>query len=263
MTLLKKPQLPMKTTTVSFLVAAMLLPAICLAEPQGPPKVPAPGDKGGPDRPDREFFELWKAVDVDNDGAISKAEFDSMARIQKLPDEKRANLFTRLDKDNDGNLSREELLRFGKPHDGQPMKRLWELDSDKSGGINFDEFKAGQLMKKLPPEKQQAVFNRLDTDGDGLITPKDRPENPYKRQDGKLGMNRPEGKGADHGDLSWQFNRKLDVNGDGSLSFSEFREGSSLKDLSEDEQEDRFERLDRNDDQKISPEDFQPPSPSD
>jgi Ca2+-binding EF-hand superfamily protein len=105
-----------------------------------------------------------------------------MPRIANLPVEKRAEIFSRLDKDNDGSLSRKELGRFGRPHDDHPMKRLWELDADKSGGISFDEFKSGQIFQKLPAEKQARIFKRLDTDGDGFITPKDRPEPPFKRR---------------------------------------------------------------------------------
>lgn len=256
----------MKTIPVSFLVVGMLLPAVCLAQPQDPPMDPPKGpphdEKGGPPRPDRAFFEAWKAADTDHDGFISKAEFDVMPRIQKLPEEKRGNLFTRLDKDNDGKLSREELVHFAK-RDGQPdgpMKRLWELDSDKSGGISLEEFKSGQLFKKLPEDKQQEVFSRLDTDGDGVITPKDRPEPPFKR-DGKPRPNRPDGPPSEDEGGPGRISRKLDVNGDGSLSFEEFRAGAAVKNLTEDEQEDRFELLDRNSDKKISPEDFPPPPP--
>ncbi len=231
-----------------------------------PPNEPRHHEKGGVPRPDKAFFEAWKAADTDHDGGISKAEFDAMPRIQKLPEEKRGSLFTRLDKDNNGKLSREELVRFGKSRDGQPdqpMKRLWELDSDKNGGISLEEFKAGQLFMKLPPEKQQAVFSRLDTDGDGVITPKDRPEPPFKRPDGKQRTNRPDGSPPENDGGPGQINRKLDVDGDGSLSFEEFRAGPAVKSLTEDEQEDRFELLDRNSDQKISPEDFpSPPTPS-
>jgi Ca2+-binding EF-hand superfamily protein len=188
-----------------------------------------------------------------------------MPRVQKLPDEKRDQLFTRLDKDQDGRLSRAELVRFGKPREGQPeppMKRLWELDSDQSGGISFEELKAGPLFMKLPPEKQQAVFDRLDTDGDGVITPKDRPEPPFKRPDGKPRPHRPGAPPPGDGGAPGQINRKLDVNGDGSLSFEEFRAGPAVKDLSEDEQEDRFELLDTNGDQKLSPEDLPPAPPA-
>jgi Ca2+-binding EF-hand superfamily protein len=242
----------MKTIPVSFLVAGMLLPAVCLAQPPEPPKGP-PADEKGERRGPPRSMEAWKLADSDHDGFISKAEFDAMPRIMNLPEEKRENLFKRLDKDADGKLSREELAPLGKPRDGKdaPMKRLWELDSDKSGGISFEEFKAGQLFMKLPPEKQQEVFHRLDTDGDGVITPKDKPEPPFKHP------NRPED-GGERG----QINRKLDLDGDGALSFEEFRKGGAVKNLTEDEQKDRFELIDRNKDHKISPEDFPaPPSP--
>lgn len=259
----------MKTTPVSFLLAGMLLlPAPCHAESQPsankPPKGPPGAERNGIHRQERAFFEMWKAADADLDGFISKTEFDSMPRIQKLPGEKRDQIFSRLDKDLDSKLSREELVRFGKPRDGQPeapMKRLWELDSDKSGGVSFEEFKAGELLMKLPPEKQQEVFDRLDTDGDGMITPKDRPEPHFKRPDSKQRPHRPDGPPPENEAGPGQMNRKLDVNGDGSLSFEEFRAGPAVKSLTEDEQEERFELLDRNGDQKISPEDFTPPSP--
>ena len=247
------PQTLMKTIPVSFLAAGMLLPVVCLAQaPLNPPENRKEGKHGG----DRSFYEAWKLADANHDESISKEEFDMMPRLQKLPEEKREMLFSRMDKDSDGKVSREELAKMGKSHDGKPdppAQRLWELDADKSGGISLEEFKVGPLFKKLSPEKQQKVFARLDTDSDGVITPKDKPEPPPRRPEGKP---RPE-----NGERPEPINRKLDVNGDGSLSFDEFRAGPAMKNLSEDEQEDRFERLDRNGDQKLSPEDFPPPPP--
>lgn len=244
----------MKTIPVSFLVAGMLLPAACLAQPAEPPTAPPAEKEGQPGDHKRPFQQAWKAADTDGDGFISATEFSAMPRIQNLPEEKRANIFKRLDKNDDGKLGPEELNRMGgKGHDkhDQPMKRLWELDADKSGGISFEEFKAGQLFKKLPPEKQDGIFHRLDTDNDGLITPKDRPQQRFKRP--KKADGGPHEKGPD------KINRKLDTNADGALSFEEFRLGPAVKHLTEDEQEDRFEILDRNRDLKLSPEDFPAP----
>ena len=240
----------MKTIPVSFLVAGMLLPALCLAQPQEPQEPPV-GEKNPRRGPPRPVVEAWKAADADHDGFISKDEFAAMPRVLNLPEDKRDNLFKRLDKDADGKLSRDELGRLGKARDGQgpPMKRLWELDSDISGGVSFEEFKKGPVFMKLPADRQVAMFHRLDTDGDGVITPKDRPQPPpFERPDG--GRSAPD-----------KINRKLDLNGDGALSFEEFRAGPAVKDLTEDEQEARFQALDRNGDLKISPEDFPPPPP--
>lgn len=224
-----------------------------------------PGSKKGDRRAYvRPFIEAWKIADADRDGFISNEEFDLLERIQNLPADKRRHLFKRLDKNADDKLSREELGRLGKPHDGppdQPFKQLWELDTDRSGGVSLEEFKAGQLVKKLPLDKQEAVFKRLDTNGDGVITPQDRPEPRNKKPEGKGRPPGPEGKRPDKTAGPEQINRKLDLDGDGALSFEEFRVGASVRNLTEDEQEDRFELLDRNGDQKISPEDFPPPPP--
>ena len=199
------------------------------------------------------FADAWKVADKDTDGSISLAEFAAMERVKSLPEANRAKLFERLDKNGDAKLSREEIHRGAeRRHDGQrpPMKRLWELDADQSGGISLEEFKAGQVFKKLAPEKQGVVFKRLDTNGDGMITPKDRPLKPGKRGEGS-----PEQR-------PYRISDKLDLNRDGALSFEEFRAGPAVRDLTEDAQETRFERLDRNKDQRISPTDFYPAPPT-
>ena len=176
----------MKAIPVSLIVAAgIMAPVVSLAQTEGGrPGSPPPTDGGSGKRgPQRPFAEAWQAADKDHDGFISKEEFDAMPRIQNLPEEKRLHLFQRLDKDADGKLSREELGRMARPHgdQGPPMQRLWELDTDKSGGISLEEFKASPLFKKLPPEKQDELFHRLDTNHDGMISPKDRPEPPFNR----------------------------------------------------------------------------------
>ncbi len=256
----------MKTISVSLLVTGMLLPAVCLAQPPAPPKDPPPGKKRERREMERPFGEGLRAADSNHDGFISKEEFAAMPRIANLPEEKRANLFKRLDKNEDDLLGRDELDQMGKPRDGDvpPMARLWELDTDKSAGISFEEFKGGRFFMKLPPDKQDAVFKRLDTDKDGIITPKDRPEPAFKRPDGREHRKGPDGKHPARKNDSGKpesINARLDLNGDGALSFEEFRVGPEVKDLSEDEQEERFELLDRNGDLKISPQDSPPPPP--
>ena len=236
----------MKTVPVSLIAAGLMAPALSFAQapatPQSPP--PASGsDKPGPPRP---ILEAWHAADTNHDGFISREEFDAMPRIQHLSPEKRQHLFERLDKHGDGKISLADLAHMGRPHDDQkpPMQWLWALDTDHSGGVSFEEFKAGQFIKKLPPEKQLELFRRLDTNHDGLITPADRPEPPFKHEGGK-----PEGG-------RMEFFRFLDKNHDGVLSFEEFCAMPAIKDLSAEEQKSRFDALDRNHDGHLTPEEF-------
>lgn len=272
---LKQTQLLMKKFPFSLIAAGILVPGSLIAQapdhdsaPVGSRETPARDGMGKRDMV-RQFLEMWKSVDLDQDGFISNKEFGELPRLKNLPEEKRENLFKRLDNDKDGKLSREELGKMARPQNGQgsPMPRLWELDVDKSGGVSMEEFKAGGLFGKLPPEKQDGIFRRLDTDRDGVITPKDKPEHPHKRDGenphpGRPGVERPDGSrdGMRDGPRMEprQMIRQRDKDGDGALSFEEFRAGPMIKDLDEDAQEGRFEEMDRNHDQKISAEDFDP-----
>lgn len=255
----------MKTIPVSLVFAGSLMGAMALpAPPEGPDGSPVPVSRpeGGPgkrregppegegagrpgqDEKRRWRGDFWKRADANGDGFVSKEEFFALPRIDKLPDEKRDKIFERLDKDKDGKISKEELGSFG---EGPPrVPRLPELDVDKSGGVSFEEFKASEFVQKLPPEKQEELFKRLDRDGDGQITPKDHPEPP----------NRPEGEGGPEGMGPRQLLKRLDADGDGAVTFEEFKKAPFADKLGEDALEDRFEKLDRNHDKKITAEDI-------
>jgi len=251
----------MKTIPVSLVLAGSMLTAWALP---APPDAPAAGDppmaaekRPGPPDGERRFKrqgpDFFKRADKDGDGFVSKEEFFALERIAKLPEEKRMKLFERFDKDGDGKLSKEELTKFG---DGPPngFPRLAELDVDHSGGVSFEEFKASEFVKKLPPEGQEELFKRLDRDGDGQITPKDRPAEPPHRE-GRDG----EGGGGPDGGLR-QILRTLDANGDGAVTFEEFQKAPYAEKIGEDALEKRFEKLDRNGDKKLTAEDL-PPKP--
>jgi len=250
----------MKTIPVSLVFASTLLGAWADPAPTEGPTPPAAGEThpappaGEPHRGGggnkRASAEFWKRADTNGDGFVSKEEFFALPRIAKLPEEKRLKLFERLDKDGDGKLSKEELVKMGEGGPPLGFPRLAELDTDHSGGVSFEEFKAAEFVKKLPPDQQEALFKRLDRDGDGQITPKDRPaEQPHHENEG--GENGP-GMGLR------QILRTLDANGDGAVTFEEFQKAPFAERMGEDALEKRFEKLDRNGDKKLTIDDAKP-----
>ncbi|MFU8893366.1 MAG: EF-hand domain-containing protein [Luteolibacter sp.] len=232
----------MKTITVSRILAGCLFAPIAI-HAQSEPRPP---------RGERPSFEaMWKKYDADGDGFLSIDEFKSMPRISRLPEDQPLRIFNRLDKNQDGKISREELRQMRQAHPGERpargMRRLMELDADGSGGVSLEEFRAAEMFAKLPPERVEALFRRLDADGDGQITPKDRPELPPMFHQGQRGE-RP--------NTHRRLFQQLDPEKSGSLDFDQFRKLRGISAMDEDEQEKWFLRLDANGDRKLSFEEF-------
>lgn len=216
------------------------------AGPGRPPGPPGPREGGrGPSGPPP--LEVWKKADVDGSGGISAAEFAGMERPGKLPDEVREKIFARLDKDDSGEIERREWP-VDKRGDGR-FQRMRELDKDGSGGVSLDEFRQSSWVARMPEERQRALFQRMDTNGDGQLDRSDRPE---RRRRGP----RDERKGGPGEGFG-----QLDRNDDGFVDFEEFRRSPRVRGLDEDAQEDRFEALDRNGDLKLDRGELQPAPP--
>lgn len=125
--------------------------------------------------------EMFKRMDKDNDGIITKEEFFASPRLERLPEEKRDKLFSRLDSDGDGSVSREEIREMRKDAEDRAKREFRSLDKDGNGGLSFEEFSEGKFLSKLPEEKRRQIFERMDTDGSGEITAEDKPKGPPRR----------------------------------------------------------------------------------
>jgi Ca2+-binding EF-hand superfamily protein len=214
-------------------------------QPRRDGKGGAPDGRGGGERSFGHFFET---ADSNGDGAVSRDEFVALERISKIPSEKQDEIFSRFDKNGDGKIQPGEMRPGRGPGDGKhQMPRLHELDANKDGKVSFEEFGKGPLAKRMPQERLKLLFGRLDTNGDGSISPEDRPK----------GRGGPRDRRPMHHDRQKMI-ENLDKNGDKSLSFEEFRQAPWLKEKGEDEQEDAFEALDRNDNLMIDQSDLSP-----
>jgi hypothetical protein len=101
--------------------------------------------------------------------------------MERLPAEQREAIFGRLDRNGDAFLGPEEIRAMRRDNERRMKEGFRKLDTDKSGGLSFDEFSKGELFGKLPEEKRRQIFTRMDTDGNGEINRADKPKGPPSR----------------------------------------------------------------------------------
>lgn len=139
-----------------------------------------------PERPEQPRPEPLQALiqrfDTDGDGRLSWDEFKASpagARGEQA--------FQRLDRNGDGFITPDEFrLREQPPPQDRPerpvrpqppeppaprppIQLFRKLDTDNSGTLTFDEFKA-VAGNNADADKVEARFQRLDSDGDGVLT---------------------------------------------------------------------------------------------
>ncbi len=145
----------MKAKLVGCLFVTLLLGVTCYALAQ-PPQCPQPGM-------------LFERLDSDQDGMISRAEFEQSA-LQR------------------------QAYRRGAPNKNNPQERLKKADANEDGVVSKAEFE--EAFPKAPEKR----FMQLDTNKDGVLTKADRPRAPQgmqggKGRDGRQGPSAKQGKG--------------------------------------------------------------------
>lgn len=135
--------------------------SISAALAQAPPAKPNPEQR-------------FQHMDKNKDSKISSEEFFSMPRLSKVPQERQGTMFQKLDQDQDGYLNRSELSSQTSKMRENWKNRLIKLDTDKNGGLSFEEFKQGERVSKLPEEQQRKLFQFMDKNADGQISKQDR-----------------------------------------------------------------------------------------
>jgi len=113
-----------------------------------------PMGRGGP------VMEKIREADKDQNGKVTFEELSAV--MPGLTQEQ----FKQFDRNGDGVLSAED-------RSPGPMRELFEkADTDKSGTVTFEELKAAK------PDVTQEQFKQWDRNGDGVLSPADRPAGP-------------------------------------------------------------------------------------
>ncbi len=143
--------------------------------------------RSGQDQVRRQMLTELLSSDRDGDGAVT---YEELAKAKPgFPE----STFRRLDADRDGRLTRSDLERPGR-REGRPrppaegdragrteerrrlMERLTNSDANGDGRITFEEARQGI------PGFSEERFRRMDRNGDGVLTPMDRPQRPSPPQ---------------------------------------------------------------------------------
>jgi calcium-dependent protein kinase len=112
---------------------------------------------------------------------VAAASYIGSQLISKTEKEKLGKIFKALDANGDGKLSKDEIMNgyeehFGKLLNEDEVEQLFEeVDTDKSGFIDYSEFIAATMnsKKNMSEDKLTAAFKIFDTDGSGTISPEE------------------------------------------------------------------------------------------
>jgi hypothetical protein len=120
----------------------------------------------------------FNSADTNNDGILSQAELaaaEARAQQERLAAARgrMGTAFDKLDTNHDGTLSKAEFMAATRPPDAAPdgATVLTQLDKNRDSRVSVDEYEARML----------SLFDRLDTNHDGVLSPAERQARQPKR----------------------------------------------------------------------------------
>jgi Ca2+-binding EF-hand superfamily protein len=156
------------------------------------------------------YQSLFKKVDSDSDGSITKTEFESavssMADSQSLSTDEADALFTKLDTSGDGTVDESEMMAALKTAGEQRRAHMHGHRHQQDGGPDFSQM-------------AQDLIKNIDTSGDGTIS-----KTEFSAAVSALSGNRETSSTSTEALFS-----KLDTNGDGNVDSSEL--ATALKNM--------------------------------
>ncbi len=108
-------------------------------------------------------------LDADKNGALDFTEFSESRLVAKKPEKQRRMLFKHLDRNQDGGLNLDEL-KPRKPLDKGMNLDFSKHDKDQSGGLDYAEYSELPFVSKLPEERREKHFEKIDANSDGIIS---------------------------------------------------------------------------------------------
>jgi len=106
--------------------------------------------------------ELFKKIDTDGDGSLSKTESDAFKDKAKKADSLLQSFLFSLRSDGTQNTQTASTNDFA--------SAFQQVDSDSSGGISKDEFSSAFGDSRLGGDRLSQLFSALDGDGDGSVS---------------------------------------------------------------------------------------------
>jgi len=153
------------------------------------------------------------------------------------------------------------------PKQANFQKRLLALDSDRSGTVSLEEFQLNPRLERATPEQRKKLFQRFDKNSDGQIQSSEIQRPHHKK-------NHPPFDWKAHGPVNFKeftalprisklpvnmqerLFKRLDRNADGIVDKQDIRKNKGHREPSRRLLKERFKKLDTNQDQSLSFDEF-------